>query len=86
MESLKDFIIRTDESFWNLIGLGNGLPKDMTPEEKADYQNYRKASMGHEEALKHALRFRRQDKAAPSDSQAAFERGAYDRGTTFGGR
>lgn len=83
MESFKNFVARKDESFWDMIGLGDGLPKDMTPEEKADYQNYRKASIGHEEALRMALRMRHQKKPDISKDQAAYERGAFDRGRNF---
>lgn len=73
METFNKYLARIDEGIFDFLGLGNSLPKDITPEEKADYDNYRKAQIGHKEALQMALRHRRSKRQAPTQAQTDYE-------------
>jgi hypothetical protein len=73
MDTFNKYIARVDEGLFDFLGLGSGLPQDMTPEEKEEYKNLRKANIGHKEALQMALRHRRQNRPAPSQAQTDYE-------------
>lgn len=73
METFNNYLARVDEGILDFLGLGSSLPKDMTPQERADYDNYRKAQIGHKEALQMALKHRRVNRKPPTQAQSDYE-------------
>lgn len=73
METFNNYLAKVDEGILSFLGLGDSLPKDMTAEEKEDYNLYRKAKIPHAEALKMALRHRRVNRKAPSQEEKDYE-------------